>query len=63
MKENKLSDKKILNTLTKKSFIEIEPICDECASDIMLMVVNVFPSSHFDMFQIEDNIYCLRISV
>lgn len=63
MKEKKISEKRILDTLMKKSFIEIQPICDECASDLMLLVVNVFPSAHFDMHQIEDNIYCLRINV
>lgn len=63
MKENKLSDKKIINTLIKKSFIEIEPICDECATDIIYIVLQVFTSVHVALFQIEDNLYCLRISV
>lgn len=63
MKEKRLSEKKILDTLVNKSFIEISPICDECASDTMFLVINVFPSAHFDIFQIEDNIYTLRISV
>lgn len=63
MKEKVLTDQKILDTLTKKSFIEIEPICDECALRIIGLVYEVFTSAHFDMFQIEDNIYCLRISV
>lgn len=63
MKEKKLTDKKILDTLAKKSFIEIEPICDECALNVIDLVMEVFTSVHVDLFQIEDNIYCLRISV
>lgn len=63
MKEKKLTDKKIINTLTDKSFIEIVPICAECATDIIYMITEVFTSIHVDMFQVEDNIFCLRISV
>lgn len=63
MKEKVLTDKKILDTLTKKSFIEIEPICNECALRVIDLVLEVFTSVHLDLFQIEDNIYCLRISV
>lgn len=63
MKEKKLSMKKILQTLVNKSFIEIEPICDECICDVVYNVADVFTSAHFDMFQIEDHLYCLRISV
>ena len=63
MKEKILTDKKILDTLANKSFIEIEPVCSECAVRIISLVFEVFTSAHFDMFQIEDNIYCLRISV
>ena len=63
MKEKKLTDKRIIDTLIKKSFIEIQPICAECATDIIYMVLQVFTSIHVAMFQVEDNIYCLRISV
>lgn len=63
MKEKKLSNKKIIDTLVKKSFLEIAPICDECICRVMLIVLEVFTSAHFDVFQIEDNLYCLRISV
>lgn len=63
MKEKRYSTEKILNTLAKKSFIEIEPICDECISDLILILLDVFTNVHFDIFQIEDNLYCLRISV
>lgn len=63
MKEKILTDKKILETLEKKSFIEIEPICNECALRVIDLVLEVFTSVHVDLFQIEDNIYCLRISV
>lgn len=63
MKEKVLTDKKILDTLAKKSFIEIEPICDECALRVIDLAIEVFTSVHVDLFQIEDNIYCLRISV
>lgn len=64
MKEKKLTDKKIIDTLIKKSFIEIEPICAECATDIIYMLTEVFTSIHVDMFQITDNnIFCLRISL
>ena len=62
-KEKKMRIEKILDTLAKKSFIEIEPICNECISDVVYCVVDVFPSAHFDTFQIEDGLYCLRISV
>lgn len=63
MKEKKMRIEKILDTLTNRSFIEIEPLCNECVSDIVYCVIDVFPSAHFDTFQIEDGIYCLRISV
>ena len=63
MKEKKLTDKRIIDTLIKKSFIEIQPICGECATDIIYMILQVFTSIHVALFQIEDNIYCLRISV
>lgn len=39
MKEKKLSDKKIIDTLAKKSFIEIVPICNECALRIIDLVL------------------------
>lgn len=63
MKERKLSDKRIIDTLAKKSFIELVPICDECALRIIDLVFNVFTDVHFHLFQVEDNIYCLRINV
>lgn len=63
MKEKILTNKKILNTLEKRSFIEIEPICNECALEVINLVLEVFTSVHFDLFQIEDSLYCLRISV
>lgn len=63
MKEKKLAINKILNTLTKKSFIEIEPLCADCTGEIVKLVVDVFTTAHFDVFQIEDELYCLRISV
>lgn len=63
MKEKVLTDKNILTTLEKRSFIEIEPICNECALNVINLVLEVFTSVHIDLFQIEDNIYCLRISV
>ena len=63
MKEKVLTDKNILSTLEKRSFIEIEPICNECVLNVINLVLEVFTSVHIDLFQIEDNIYCLRISV
>ena len=63
MKENNIQVKKILQTLAKKSFIELQPICDECVCEIIYNVIDVFTSAHFDVFQIEDHLYCLRISV
>lgn len=63
MKEKKLSNKTIVNTLNKRGFIEIYPICDECAMKIIMLVIQNFSSPHIDVFTIEDEIYCLRISV
>ena len=63
MKEKKVNDKRIIDTLIKKSFIEIQPVCAECATDIIYMILQVFTSIHVALFQIEDNMYCLRISV
>ena len=63
MKEKKLSDKKIIDTLAKKSFIEIVPICNECALRVIDLVLNVYVNAHFHIFQVEDEIYCLRINV
>lgn len=63
MNEKKITIKKITNTLIKKSFIEIVPICDECAAEIIEEVIPMFGSAHFDVFQVEDSIYCLRINV
>jgi aspartate oxidase len=63
MKEKKITIKKIIDTLIKKSFIEIVPICDECAAEIIGEVIPVFGAAHFDIFQVEDGIYCLRINV
>ena len=62
-KEKKMRIEKILDTLEERSFIEIEPLCNECVSDIVYYVIEVFPSAHFDTFQIEDELYCLRINV
>ena len=58
-----MTEKKILSTLEKRSFIEIEPICNDCALEVINLVLEVFTSAHFDMYQIEDSLYCLRISV
>ncbi len=63
MKERKLSDKKIINELTKKSFIEIAPICNECVLEVINLVMEIFTDVHCNIFQVEDEIYCLRISV
>ena len=63
MKEKKLAINKILNTLTKKSFIEIEPLCGDCVGEMVNLVLEVFTTAHFDVFQIEDELYVLRISV
>ena len=63
MKSRQLTNKKIIDTLTKKSFIEILPLCPECVLDVIDLVLEVFASAHFDIFQVEDNTYCLRISV
>lgn len=63
MKENKLSDKKILHTLERKGFIEIMPICDECSTYIFNLVINHFTSAHINIEQVEDNIYMMRIAV
>ena len=63
MEEKKLVINKILNTLSKKSFIEIQPICADCAGEIVKIVLDAFNTSHFDVYQIGDELYCLRISI
>ena len=62
MKENTLSDKKIITTLEKRGFIEICPICDECSARVLMLVLQYFTHLHFDISQIEDNLYCMRVS-
>lgn len=63
MKEKRLSIKRILDTLSKKSFIEINPICSDCIGEIIPLILDVFCNVHFDVFQVEDQLYVLRISV
>ena len=63
MKEKKISNQKIINTLIKTGFIEIAPICDECCGDLVTEILHIFGSANFNVIQVEDNIYSLRISV
>lgn len=63
MKEYKFSDKNIIKTLDKKGFIEICPICHECALVIMELVFNNFPSVNFNIMQVEDETFMLKINV
>ena len=63
MKEKLLSDKKIISTLEKKSFIEIKPICSECACDVMFTVMNNFIECNFDLDRVDNELFRLRINV
>ncbi len=63
MKEKTISDKKIIDTLIKKGFIEITPICDECCGRLVTELLHIFGSANFNVVQVEDNIYSIRISV
>lgn len=63
MKEKDLSMKRIINKLGKRHYLEICPICDGCACDIIYEVLQYFPNANFNFLQVEDRLYTLRISV
>ena len=63
MKEKILTPSKIVNVLEKRSFIEINPICADCIGNLVPIILDVFCNAHFDIFQVEGNLYVLRISV
>lgn len=63
MKESKCREKNIIKTLDEKGFIEICPICHECTLGIMELVFNNFPSVNFNIMQVEDEIFMLKINV
>ena len=63
MREAKITDDKIIKELTDKSFCEFTPICLSCICDVLETVTEVFTDIHCDIFQIEDNLYTLRVSV
>lgn len=63
MKEKLLTPNKIIETLEKRSFMEINPMCADCISDLIPYILDVFCNVHIDIFQVEDDLYVLRISV
>ena len=63
MKEKKFTAEKIIKELEKKGYIEIYPICDECSLEVIYEVLMNFTSPNFNFEQVEDLLYCLKISV
>lgn len=54
MKEKKITDKKILSELEKKGFIIIEPICINCISDVVCLVLTNFSLATFQVENLDD---------
>lgn len=64
MKEKKLSEKNIINTLEKNGYIEICPICAECCSDMIYFILSHgFINPTIVINQVSDEIFSLRIMV
>ena len=54
MEEMKISNKKILSELEKKGFILIEPICINCISDVVNLILTNFISATFQIENLDD---------
>ena len=61
MKEKEFN--KMVNRLTKRGFIELCPLCSGCVGDTVADVLKVFTNANFSVYQVEDDLFCLRINV
>lgn len=59
----KISTKQLIKDLNKRYYVEVTPICDECIANLVPVVLDYFPSCNFNITQIEDKLYSLKISI
>lgn len=64
MKVKQIQNKKIIETLDKKGFIEINPICIDCICNTIRLVEGFYMKSTFHIEHLENpELYILRIIV